>query len=280
MTLTFLDLKDIAESGQITSGGLNASGGIELVNPTSPEKILEIGRLAGMAADSLRPADRLRPADKVRPTGKTLIDFGCGYAEPLVLWAEAFGIAGIGVDIRPKAVERARRKIEQRGLAGRLEVVQGKGAEYAFEPGSFDFSACIGASFVWDDLPQALQALKRAIRPEGRIILGEPYWLKDAVPPDLAQAQPDIHSETWLLHAFRQAGLETGYVIHSNHDDWDRYEASNWRSLLRWIESNPAHPDLPQVIEHLHESQDEYFRYGREYFGWALYLLQPDRNSK
>ncbi len=34
-------------------------------------------------------------------------------------------------------------------------------------------------------------------------------------------------------------------------------------------------PDLADVVLHLHESQDEYIHYGREYFGWALYLLSP-----
>jgi len=76
--------------------------------------------------------------------GKTLIDFGCGFAEPLVLWAENFGILGVGIDIRQKAIERARVKIAQSGLKERLQVVQGKGAEYRFEPGSFDFATCVG----------------------------------------------------------------------------------------------------------------------------------------
>jgi hypothetical protein len=67
MSLTFLDLKDIAERE------------IELVNPTSPEKIVTIGRVAGMSP------------------GQRVVDFGCGYAEPLVLWAENFGLAGVGV---------------------------------------------------------------------------------------------------------------------------------------------------------------------------------------
>lgn len=243
MSLTFLELKDIAERE------------IELVNPTSPEKLLALGSSAGMAP------------------GKTLIDFGCGYAEPLVLWAERFGISGVGIEVRAKAVERSRAKIALHGLSDRLQIVQGRGAEYAFEPGSFDFAACIGASFVWKNLPQALAALKKAIHPAGKILLGEPYWLKDAVPPDLAQAQAEIHSEIGLLDAFRQAGLEVEIILHSSVDEWDRYETANWHGLVKWMVENPGHPDLPDVRAHLHESQDEYMRYGREYFGWALYLL-------
>lgn len=245
MGLTFLELYDISERN------------IELINPTSPQKILKIGRLAGMQP------------------GKALIDFGCGYAEPLVLWAEEFGVSGIGIELRARAIERARFKIAQRGLSERIKVVQGRGAEYVFPPGSFDFAACIGASFVWDGLPQALGALKEAIHPDGRIIIGEPYWLKDSVPPDFAQSQTAFHSEEYFLQMARKTGLEVEYALHSSLDEWDNYAASNWYGLIEWIKENPNHPGLPDVVQRLHESQDEYFRFGREYFGWALYLLSP-----
>jgi len=243
--MNFLDLYDIAERQ------------IELVNPTSPEKIITIGRFAGMVP------------------GKTVIDFGCGYAEPLVLWTEAFGISGIGIEIRQKAVQRARLKIADHGLADRLQIVHASGSDYAFEPGSFDFAACVGASFIWGGYKPALQVLHRAIRPDGKVIIGEPYWLKEAVPPDLAQEQTEIHSEAWLLRVARQEGFDVQYVVRASHDDWDRYEAGNWDGLLRWIEENPDHPERQQVIDRLHDSQDEYFNFGREYFGWALYLLNP-----
>ena len=241
--MNFLDLKDIAERD------------LEIVNPISPGKILTIGKMAGMRA------------------GKRLIDFGCGFAEPLVLWAEDFGISGVGIDIRQKAIERARAKIAQRGLAERLEVVQGKGAEYPCEPGSFDYAACVGATFIWGGYKPALEALKQAIRPGGKLIVGEAYWLKDSVPSELAQSQTDFHSESWLLKTTWEAGLEVEYVVRASHDDWDAYEAGNWYGLLRWINENPAHPERQEVIDFLHDSQAEYFRYGREYFGWALYLL-------
>ncbi len=245
MSISFLDLFDISEAE------------IELINPTSPEKLVEIGRIGGMSP------------------GKTVLDFGCGYAEPLVLWAEAFSISGIGIELRSKVIARARDKIVQRGLSDRLQIVEGPGAEYDSKPESFDFATCIGASFVWENLPTALLALKKAIKPTGRIILGEVYWLKDSIPPKLAQSQPAIHTETQLLAMFRQTGLEVEYILHSEHTEWDRYETRNWHGLLRWLEDNPNHPDKMDVVKRLHESQEEYMHYGREYFGWALYLLNP-----
>lgn len=64
---------------------------MELVNPSTPEKVLTIGKFLGLKEDS------------------RVIDFGCGCGEVLALWAEEFGISGIGIDVREHACDRARK---------------------------------------------------------------------------------------------------------------------------------------------------------------------------
>jgi SAM-dependent methyltransferase len=241
----FLELKDIAERY------------MELINPTSPEKIIKAGQIAGLK------------------TGVEVIDFGCGFAEPLILWAERFGISGVGIDIRPYACQRAQNKVAGRELTNRLEIVCADAAQYRFTPHQYDVAACIGATFIWGTFGDAVHAMKEAIRPQGRLVIGEVHWLTDNVPEDFRSQQTEVTAESELLKMARDEGFDFEYVLHSNHDEWDRYEADNWYGLLRWIEENPDHPERQQVIDHLHESQDEYTRYGRMYFGWAIYVLCP-----
>ncbi len=243
--MEFLDLKDISERY------------MELINPTSTEKINEIGKHAGLKA------------------GQRVIDFGTGFGEVLVLWAQNFGISGVGIDIRRYACQRARQKISKAGLSERLEIVHGNGAEYQFEPHSFDVAACIGASFIWGGYLQAIRAMKQTIHPRGQIIIGEPYWVKEPVPQEFLQQIEDVHTEYQLLQIARQEGFDFEYMVRASHDDWDRYESGNWYGLMRWLEENPEHPERQQVIEHLRSSQEEYLRYGREYLGWAIYVLNP-----
>jgi SAM-dependent methyltransferase len=243
--MKFLDLKDISEQF------------MELVNPTSPEKLLKAGQIAGMKS------------------GGCIIDFGCGFAEPLVLWAERFNITGVGIDIRPYACKRAEKKILDRGLADRLTITCGDTAGYAFTPHSFDLAACIGATFIWGTFGEAVRAMHQAVKPGGKLIIGEAHWLVDGVPEEFRSAQTEITTEAELLRMAREKDYEFEYVLHSNHDEWDRYEADNWVGLLHWIEANPQHPERQQVIDCLHESQEGYMRYGRMYLGWALYVLKP-----
>ena len=91
--MKFLELKDISERY------------MELLNPTSPQKVLTVGRIVGLKS------------------GSRVIDFGCGFGEVLSLWAQQFCISGIGIDIRENACARARKKMAEQGLAERIEIV-------------------------------------------------------------------------------------------------------------------------------------------------------------
>lgn len=244
--MDFLALKDISERY------------IDLINPTSTEKIITMGKLAGLKA------------------GSRVIDFGCGFGEPLALWGEQFSIQGVGIDIRAYACRRARARLAASGLAEQIKIVEGSGATYKFELHRSDLAACLGATFIFGGYRQTIQALKTAIKPGGRLMIGEPYWLSDTVPPEFAQDQAGILSEIALLQITRQEGCRLEYMVRSSSDDWDRYEASNWYGYARWLDENPEHPDRHDVIADLNKSQEEYFRYGHKYFGWAIFLLKPE----
>jgi SAM-dependent methyltransferase len=244
--MDFFELKNISERY------------LELLNPTTPDKLIHAGRIAGLAK------------------GSSLIDYGCGYGAELLLWARAFGISGLGIDIRPAACDRARAAIKAQGFEGQLEVVCGNAGEYRVEPQSYDIAACIGATFCWKGgFKEAVHAMKAAVKPGGRLVVGEVSWTGSQVPTEYAQRESFIKTEYELLQMAREEGLEIIYVLHSSHDDWDHYQAENWRGLSDWLDENPTHPQRADVLQHLHESQEEYLRYEREYLGWALYVLKP-----
>lgn len=247
--MNFLDLKTISERY------------LELINPTSPEKILAAGRVA-----DLQP-------------GQHVIEFGCGYAAPLALWAQAYGITGVGVDIRPAVCERARTLLSAKGLADKVEVICANAATFAFEPAAFDVAACIGATFIWPNcLSDALYAMRRAIKPGGHVIIGEVFWNDPhLVSPEILAREKSIGPEMDIYAKARAAGFEVIYVLHSNTDEWDHYNAENWRGLSDWLDENPDHPDYAQALAHLREDQDNYAAYERQHLGWALYVMKQTR---
>ncbi len=243
--MDFFDLVNISERYQ------------ELINPSSTEKVLRLGKILGLRE------------------GSRVIEFGSGFGEILAIWAKAYGITGVGIELREYACDRSRKKMDELGLADKIETVHGKGAEYKFEERSYDVAACIGATFVFGDYRKTIQAMSKAIKPEGKLAIGEPYWQTEVVPPKYAKEMPDIHTRIELLEIAHEEGFDIEYSIPASRDDWARYEAENWFGLVRWLEENKGHPEFEDVLKFLRKNQEEYFRYGRQYMGWAMFSLNP-----
>src|SRR4030043_2142400 len=116
---------------------------MEILNPSTSEKIIKLGRLLKLKK------------------GNRVIDFGCGCAGPLTLWAEEFGITGVGIDISEDFCDRARKKLAARGLSDQIDIVCSPATDYVFEEGAFDAATCIGATFIWGGYKKTIQAIKR-----------------------------------------------------------------------------------------------------------------------
>ena len=127
---------------------------MEILDPSTSEKVIKLGKLLQLKK------------------GSRVIDFGCGCAEPLILWAEEFGISGIGIDISEDFCDRARKKLAMRGLSDRIEIVCSNGADYLFEEGAFDAATCIGSTFIFGSYQKTIQVLKRTVHQNGRLGIG------------------------------------------------------------------------------------------------------------
>ncbi|MCK5125372.1 MAG: class I SAM-dependent methyltransferase [candidate division Zixibacteria bacterium] len=228
----------------------------DLINPTSEEKITKLG-------------EKMKMNDSTR-----IIDFGCGCGLPLILWAKQFGISGIGIEFRERSLNRAKELVAESRLENKIELVRADASKYKFEPGGFDIASCMGASFIWEGFQPTLKVLKKALKPGGQILIGEPYWMTDNVPPKYATRE-SFHSELDILKIIQREDLDLAYMVRSSPDEWNRYETANWEGMISWLNENPDHSERQEVIDKMHEWQDDYFRYGRQYLGWALYVLIP-----
>ena len=78
---------------------------LALVNPIAPQKVIEAGQAAGLNQDS------------------RVIEFGAGYGEILKIWGKAFGISGLGVEIRETACQRAKTSLAGAGVQNQISIV-------------------------------------------------------------------------------------------------------------------------------------------------------------
>ena len=224
---------------------------LAIMNPTTPERVLAAARAAGVSAQDL------------------VLDLGCGNGTVLALLADAFGCRGFGIESRPAAAAAAQELVLAQSLEGRVEIRCGDAALDGL-PGGISVALCLGSASAFGGIEGAVGALRSSLGDGGRAILGERYWRTERVPPEFARDFVDCVTEYELLSILREHGFGLTGIVRSTEADFDVYEAAIWaacRTRLRLA------PDDLEVRGYLERLQDEYLGYGREYVGWAMYIL-------
>jgi SAM-dependent methyltransferase len=148
-----------------------------------------------------------RLADRGLLNGRVL-DVGCGTGEQTLL-AAAGGADAIGVDISPRAIEKARGKAAERALAARFEVADALGL--GGRGLVFDTVIDCGLFHVFDDDARAryVSSLASVIRPGGTCYL---MCFSDRQPGDFG---PRRVSQDELRAAFRDGWTITEIAANS-----------------------------------------------------------------
>ncbi len=237
-------------------------------NPTSEEKLTHLVDLVRLSADA------------------QVVDIACGKGEFLIRLAESYGVRGVGIDISPFFVADAERRLEARAPGAAISFTRMNGADFRpDEPHSFDLASCIGASWVFGGYAHTLEALTRLVKPDGSVIVGEPYWLQEPSEEYLKAtgvAREDFGSHLANAEAGERRGLDLVHTIVSSQDDWDRYEGLQWYATAEYARTHPDDPDLAEVVERVEEAKATYLRWGRNTLGWAIYMFRvrtPRRSS-
>ena len=237
-----------------------SQGPLSILNPLSLEKAVYMGENAGMSE------------------GMSVIDFGCGNGTLLGLWGETFGISGRGIEIREDACRTAGMTIEELGLSEKISIFFADASDYEKEEEEFyDFAVAMGASQIWGGIEETITALSGFIKETGSIIIGDRYWKCDSVAPEFCRQWPEILTEYEILQIIRENGFDLKSTVRANDDDWDVYESGIWRNCLDWLsnDENKNNSGYDDLLNYYRRIQEEYLAYGREYTGWAMYLITP-----
>ena len=211
-------------------------------------------------------------------SGFKVLDIACGKGEPLIRLAELYNISGIGIDISPYFIKDCEKKKSERVPGSDIKFLEMDGAKYAPKINElFDLTMCIGASFVYNGFIETLKALKKMTKPNGLIVVGEPYWLKE--PEDEYLKMSELKKEEFNSHfeninVGEKEGLNCIYTLVSNQDDWDNYETLQWWSVNDYITTNPDDPDNSELSNKTKKAKIEYLLHGRDTIGWAIYVFK------
>lgn len=218
----------------------------------------------------------LGEVSRVRP-GTRVLDLACGKGELLCTWAAGFGATGHGVDLSEVFLAAARERARELNVADRVSFEHGDAGRYRASE-RFDVAACIGASWIRGGLKGTIELLRTAVKPDGLILVGEPYWIDE--PPAAARralglADDDFASLAGTLELFDTSAVELVEMVLADPGDWDRYMAAQWWTVREWLTANAGHPDAAEFRALLDASRRSYLAYGRRHLGWGVFVLRP-----
>jgi SAM-dependent methyltransferase len=191
------------------------------------------------------------------PAAARILDLGCGFGEWLLAALEAVPDAvGVGIDTSAPALEQARAGAEARKLTERVSFEEADAA--GWEGGPFDAVLFVGATHALGGLATALPAVRRHLRPGGRLLLGEGVWEVAPSPAALAsiQAEPgELPELPELISELRRFGFEPGFGHVSTPAEWDAYEWSWTGALAGWALEDPEERAEALEIARTHRSE-------------------------
>ena len=206
----------------------------------------------------------------------TIIDIGCRDAKYAIALADRFECQVLGIDPVPIHIERARKKIDEFGLADRVSVTLTGIEAIPVADASFDMIWCRDV-LNHVDLPQGLRECVRILKPGGQMLVYQTFATPALEEREAARIYaamaivPQNMSEGFFQARAHEAGLSitTRDVV-----------SSEWRE--RWAEegSTALLEDLLGVAR-LRRSEDTLVaQYGREQYEatyasclWGIYQM-------
>ncbi|HLA85941.1 MAG TPA: class I SAM-dependent methyltransferase [Thermoguttaceae bacterium] len=154
----FDDLYAGQDRGQVLRGIFRDVFGDEFAEEVDPTGFLAMSELRTIA-------ERLEVGE-----GKSLVDLACGLGGAGLWVARETGARLIGVDISPNAVEKARRRIDSFGLAGRAEFRVGDFAATELPGEAFDGAMSTDSLFLVPDRTGSIRETARLLRRGARFL--------------------------------------------------------------------------------------------------------------
>jgi ubiquinone/menaquinone biosynthesis C-methylase UbiE len=147
----------------------------------------------------------LQPADRVLEVG-----FGPGVAIQMAAAQVPQGLV-VGIDYSPTMVSVARRRNARAVRAGRVELRHGEATRLPFADDMFDKAFTIHTLYFWKEPGQALQELRRVLKPAGKLVLT--FLARDRWPGDEpAETIAGVYTGQEVAHLMLEAGFARTYV--------------------------------------------------------------------
>jgi ubiquinone/menaquinone biosynthesis C-methylase UbiE len=215
----------------------------------------------------------LKPQDEV-------IDIGSGKCELLIRLVEKYNVSATGIELYEGAIEEAKRSANDRIPDGSIAFIvdDANAAVGKCEQEGYELGICIGSTHALGGFESTLQTLKRLVKKNGYILIGEGYWKKSPSKEYLdalgGANESDLKTHAENVMVGEDIGLIPLWSYVSNDDDWDEYEWLYSSSIENYCQESPNDPDREAMLQRIRSWRQTYLKWGRDTLGFGLYLFK------
>jgi ubiquinone/menaquinone biosynthesis C-methylase UbiE len=157
------------------------------------------------------------------PSGAKILDVGCGGGRTLERLA-AMAAAGQvhGIDNADGSVLASKRWNAESIRQGRIQVALASVEAIPFPNCSFDLVTAVETQYFWPDLEQAMQEVKRVLKPGGRFIVIAEYYRKETREPIVGWVLALLRAHRLSLQEHRDLLTRAGFVDIRISEEVDR----------------------------------------------------------
>lgn len=223
-------------------------------------------------------ADAFRRVQPLLPPSPAILDLGCGCGGQTVTIASLSPGTILAIDRYPPFIEELKRRVAERGLAGRVAARVGDMNALDLPPESFDLIWCEGALFVLG-FERGLRTLRPLLRGRGVVVASEATWLRplEEVPRDVlefwAEAYPAMTNVEGNLAIARAAGFTPLDHFTLPEEGWTAYIDPLERRMNDVLAQHPGDRDAAEAANR-ERREFAMFRKNLRYFGYEFFLLQ------
>lgn len=211
------------------------------------------------------------------PPRPRVLDVGCGPGMQTLVLLEAVDGTVVAVDNHQPFLDQLAARVQEKGLAHRIEIINADMADLPFEAGSFDLVWSEGAAYSMG-FDNALVAWKPLLGEGGGLAVTELTWLRSGRPEELQRffddEYPPMRDIDENLRACRQGGYTVeGHFVLPDSAWWDDYYMPIEKKLPVLREKYANDPAALEVVA-MHEMEIEMFKKYPEYYGYVFYVLR------
>lgn len=208
-----------------------------------------------------------------------ILDVGCGPGMQTLDLLDLTDGSIVAVDNHQPFLDQLSEKVMQKGIAGRVQIVNADMSSLDFHPATFDLIWSEGAAYSMG-FKNALSTWKPFLVKQGYLAVTELTWIRPD-PPDeakrfFAEEYPVMQNIESNLEAIRRAGYNVvGHFTLPESAWWDNYYTPIEKKLPAFREKYKDNPEALAVVE-LHEVEIDIYRKYSDFYGYVFYVMQID----